>query len=256
MSLDEKSNILRIEGLTRKFGGLTAVKDVSFEAVEGGILGIIGPNGAGKSTLFNLIAGVDTPTSGRILLRGVDIAGKSSHVVVTHGLAKTFQLAAPMVGMTVREVLTLAAFSKRARAQVREIGMVAYLQAVAEDLGIVEHLDANTETLNVGTLRLVDIGRMMATAADVLLLDEPFSSLSNEEIARVDNVIRSLSARGMTVVMVEHKLPALMRLVDKIVVMNFGEKIAYGTPEEVVEDENVIKAYLGTKAVRMFDGSS
>ncbi|MGY1916143.1 ABC transporter ATP-binding protein [Blastococcus sp. SYSU DS0973] len=248
--------ILEVRGLTRRFGGLVAVNDISFQVRRGHVLGIIGPNGAGKSTLFNLISGVDRPTSGRVVMEGDDITGKSSSAVVHHGVAKTFQLASPMPHMTVRQILSLAASSSRPRARARDRGMDAYIGEIAEELGLVPLLDAYTEELNVAALRLVDIGRALATDPTLLLLDEPFSSLSHDEIERVSTVLRELRARGITMVMVEHKLPALMRLVDEVIVMNFGEQIAHGAPREVVENEQVIEAYLGTKATRMFDAPS
>lgn len=256
MTTEEQPIILKVDGLTKRFGGLIAVNDMSFEVPRGQILGIIGPNGAGKSTLFNLMSGVARPTSGHILLRGDDITGKSSNAMVAHGLAKTFQLAVPMRHMTVRQVLSLAAHSPQARKAADKVGIDTYVRAIADDLGIVRLLDNYAEKVNAAALRLVDIGRAMATNPSLLLLDEPFSSLSNEEIERVSQVIRDLLAKGLTIVIVEHKLPGLMRLVDEVVVMNFGQKIAYASPEEVVEQEAVIEAYLGTKAVRMFGGSS
>lgn len=248
--------VLEVEGLTRRFGGLVAVNDMSFSVRRGQVLGIIGPNGAGKSTLFNLISGVDRPTSGRVRMLGDDITGKSSSAIVAHAMAKTFQLAAPMPHMTVRQVLSLAASSRRARAAHGSAGLEAYVEEIADELGLHPLLDQYTDELNVAALRLVDIGRAMATNPELLLLDEPFSSLSHDEMERVSAVLRDLRDKGITMVMVEHKLPALMRLVDEVIVMNFGKQIARGTPREVVEHEDVIEAYLGTKSTRIFDGTS
>jgi ABC-type branched-subunit amino acid transport system ATPase component len=253
---DDPQVILGVSGLTKRFGGLVAVDDMSFDVRRGQVLGIIGPNGAGKSTLFNLISGVDRPTSGRVTMLGDDITGKSSSAVVAHAMAKTFQLAAPMPHMTVRQVLTLAASSKRGRAAAEAVGMEAYVGEIADELGLSPLLDEFTDELNVAALRLVDIGRAMATNPELLLLDEPFSSLAHDETERVSAVLRDLRQKGITMVMVEHKLPALMRLVDEVIVMNFGKQIARGAPREVVDDEQVIEAYLGTKSTRIFDEPS
>jgi branched-chain amino acid transport system ATP-binding protein len=220
------------------------------------VLGIIGPNGAGKTTLFNVVSGFLKGDGGRVVLNGEDITGKPSYAIVADGLARTFQIAQPMTHMTVREMLTLAAGGPRARAASQGEGQKAWVDGIAEELGLTRHMDRVTEELNLGELRLADIGRAMATHPEILLLDEPFSSLSHNEMEVVSQTIRDLVDSGLTIVMVEHKLPALMRLVDEVIVLNFGRKIAQGLPTEIVDDEDVIKAYLGSKAVGMFDGTS
>jgi branched-chain amino acid transport system ATP-binding protein len=253
---DTNGVILEVDGVVKRFGGLTAVDEVSFTVRRGQVLGIIGPNGSGKTTLFNVVSGFLKGDGGRVMLKGHEITGKPSYAIVADGLARTFQIAQPMTHMTVRETLQLAAAGPRARGAARDVGTDAFIDNIAEELGLTEHLDRVTEDLNLGQLRLADIGRAMATRPDVLLLDEPFSGLSLHEMEVVSQAIRDLLEAGMTIVMVEHKLPSLMRLVDEVMVLNFGRKIAQGLPNEIVDNEEVIKAYLGSKAVEMFDNGT
>lgn len=238
--------ILETEGLVRTFGGLRAVDGVSMRVRKGSRFAIIGPNGSGKTTFFNLVSGFLRPDSGRVTLHGADITGFSPDKIVARGLARTFQLVRPFLGMTVRETFQVAANVAFRSPQERREREEAYVREVAENLGLTDKLDTLVDDLNHGELRLVDIGRAMATNPQVLLLDEPFSSLSQKEIERVSEVILRLSERGVTMVIVEHKLRALFKLVDDVMVLNFGRKIAEGRPEDVIKNPDVISAYLGT----------
>lgn len=238
--------ILETDGLVRTFGGLRAVDGVSMRVRKGTRFGIIGPNGSGKTTFFNLVSGFLRPDTGRVALHGTDITGLPPDKIVARGLARTFQLVRPFLGMTVRETFQVAANIAFRTSQERREREEAYVRDVAESLGLSDKMDTLVDDLNHGELRLVDIGRAMATNPQVLLLDEPFSSLSQKEIDRVSEVIVRLSERGVTMVIVEHKLRALFKLVDDLIVLNFGRKIAEGRPEDIIKNPDVISAYLGT----------
>lgn len=240
--------ILRTEGLTKRFGGLTAVKMVSF-AVEGGeLVGIIGPNGAGKTTLFNLLTGFLRPDHGRSVIKDLPIAGLAPHRIVDRGLARTFQIARPFADMTVLENVATACVCPRARRMSTGRGVAERAMTVLAEVGLEGKAALPVHTLPFGDLRRVEIARAVATRPEVLLLDEPFAGLGAFEIAPLAAVIRALSDRGVTVLIVEHKLRELMRLVTRVIAMHFGEIIAQGTPEVVARDPRVVQAYLGGTA--------
>lgn len=249
-----KAPILRCEKLHKAFGGLRAVNNVGFEVEEGLKLGIIGPNGAGKTVLFNLISGFLQVDAGVVRLRGSDVTGWRPHRIASAGLSRTFQLVGALPHMTVRDVLELATVGPRGRTAAREHGgRDVYVETVAAQLGLSEHLDRETPDLNLGVLRQVDIARAIMSSPRVLLLDEPFASLGHAEVDRVGRMIEKVNSEGLTVVIVEHKLRALMRLVDDVLVLNFGEVIARGAPRDVIEDPDVAKAYLGSRGKEVLE---
>ena len=234
---------LSIDGLTKRFGGLTAVDDLSFEVRDGEILGFIGPNGAGKSTVFNCIMGVYAPNDGRVSLRGEDVTGKDTHAIVNRGLARVSQESNPIPDRTAADnikIFTLpnSLLSFRAGASREEI------RQIAATVGIEDHLDALPGSMAHADTRRLEIAKAIATDPDTLLLDEPFAGMNQAEIRDLSERIRALRDEGMTIVVVDHNMKGLMALVDRVIVLNEGRKLADGSPESVANDERVQQAYL------------
>ncbi|KWW96722.1 hypothetical protein TR75_12830 [Hydrogenibacillus schlegelii] len=232
---------LKVERLTKRFGGLTAVRDVSFEVRDQEILGIIGPNGAGKTTLFHLISGFERPDAGRVFLEGQDITGKSPEAISRLGLTRTFQLVKPFGKMTVLENVCVGAFLRRSD--------LTDARAVAEDVvelvGLKPFADQPAATLPIGHRKRLELARALATEPKILLLDEVMGGLTPAEIGQMIDTIRRLREGGLTIVIIEHHMRAIMSLSDRVVVMHQGEKIAEGTPKEIAQDSRVIEAYFG-----------
>jgi branched-chain amino acid transport system ATP-binding protein len=248
--------ILKIEDATKSFGGLVANSNISFEVQEGALLAIIGPNGAGKTTLFNMISGSFAPTRGRIIFDGADITGHSLTSNAQRGLVRTYQLVQLFKDLTVVEnvevglhrvtkggigaALFRPAWARRQEAEVRQKAL-----ELLDFVGLSAQAEQLASELPYGRQRLLEVARALATSPRVILLDEPAAGLNTTETANLAEVIRRVNQRGVTVLLIEHDMDLVMQVADRIVVLDFGKKIAEGAPDEIKSHPDVIAAYLG-----------
>ena len=236
-------SLLEVSSLEKHFGGLYAVRNVSFTVAQGEIVGILGPNGAGKTTLYNLLTGVIAADSGRITFDGRDLRGLVPHRIARLGISRTFQLCRPFVGMTVLENVIVGALGTAGRDRADLDGRA---RALLNSVGLAGKEELGVDVLSYGDQRRLEIARALAAKPALLLLDEPFAGLGSGEIADLSTLIRRVHAeQGLTVMLIEHKLREFMRLVQRVIVLDFGEVIAQGTPDEVVRHPAVIEAYVG-----------
>jgi branched-chain amino acid transport system ATP-binding protein len=237
------SAILEVKDLSKRFGGLTATKNVSFSLASGELTGILGPNGAGKTTLFNLLTGFIAADTGSVLFEGQELRGLAPHRIVNRGVARTFQLTRPFLGMTVLENVVVACLSPRARdAHDKE----ARAQELLDQVGLGAKAREPVETLPYGDLRRLEIARALATKPNLLLLDEPFAGLGSSEIEPLAQLIKRLHReQKLTILLIEHKLREFMALVSRVIAIDFGEIIAIAPPAEIVRNPRVIEAYIG-----------
>ncbi|MCD1262862.1 MULTISPECIES: ABC transporter ATP-binding protein [Shinella] len=253
------SPILQIKNITKRYGGLTAVNDVSFDVNKGEILSVIGPNGAGKSTLFKLISSFVPATSGEVIFNGERISSLAPHKVARMGVVRTFQETTIFRSMTVRENIIvshhlrskaslLGFFLGTKQAKEDEDAFAASADDIVDFLGLQAIRNELASNLPQGHLRALGMAIGLATDPKVILLDEPFAGMNHDETMKMVALVRRLrDERGVTVLLVEHDMPAVMKISDRIVCINFGQKIAEGTPQEIRENEQVIEAYLGSE---------
>ena len=236
---------LQVSKLTKRFGGFTAVSDVSFEVAEGEILGLIGPNGSGKSTTFNLIAGALKPDAGSVRFRGDEVAGLPAYRVAHAGIGRTYQIPRPFKKLSLLENVALAAFygsnSRISRGKAFELAK--------DSLKLVGLGETKVEGLGASALKKLELARALATQPKLLLADESLGGLDHSEMDSAADMLAKIRAeRGVTIVWVEHIMGVLMRVVDRCVVLDHGEVIAEGKPAEIIRNEKVIEVYLGTDA--------
>lgn len=240
--------ILEIQGLSKAFGGLQALVDFDLEVSLGELVGIIGPNGAGKTTIFNLITGFIKPDNGKVIFQGHDITRMKPYQIVNLGMARTFQLVDLFPEMTVLENVMVPCYSHRVRKH-RDDGRRPWQRAMEflEEMGLEDRFNEHTKNLPFGELRLLDIARAMATDPEILLLDEPFSGLDVKDAEVLSKAIQRMHQRGQTMIIIEHRLRDMLKLVERVVAVVFGKKIAEGSPDDIMTNEMVVTAYLGEK---------
>jgi branched-chain amino acid transport system ATP-binding protein len=234
-------SLLRTSSLRKNFGGLAAVRDLDLAVEEGEIVGLIGPNGAGKTTVFNLISGYFTPTSGEITFKDENIVGLRPNRICKKGVGRTFQIVQPFAGLTVLRNVMISAFNRTDKPEVAEEKSLEVLGF----LGLSDKKDYAIGSLTIADRKRLELAKALATEPEFMLLDEVAAGLNPKESEEIVGMIRKINQRGITLLMIEHVMKAIVSLASRIVVINFGMKIAEGEPTDVLKHPDVVKAYLG-----------
>jgi branched-chain amino acid transport system ATP-binding protein len=246
------AEILRVENVSRRFGGLLALDRAAFTADEGQIVALVGPNGAGKTTLFSIITGFLSPSEGRVFYQDAEITGEPPHLLARRGIARTFQIAQPFTGLTVQENIAVGTHLARAS----RADALAAAKDVAQAVGLTPMLDVPAASLTVAGRKRLELARALAIEPKLLLLDEVLAGLNPSEIRDMVPVIKAIRARGITIVMIEHVMQAVMSLAEQVFVLAEGRMIAMGPPDAIAADARVIEAYLGHGAAECMRGAA
>ena len=239
---------IMVENLTKRYGGVVALDNLSFQVDHGETLGIIGPNGAGKTTLFDLITGFQRATSGRVLLNGRDITGMSPHRIVQSGMSRTFQIARPFKDLTVLESVLVGLIQGKGppKGDQARAGLAKEATELLQLVNLTRSSLSLTRNLSQGELKKLELARALSTYPDVLLVDEVFSGLSAQETNELsDAIVRVKASRNLTLLMVEHKVSKVVQIANRMLVLDYGKLLSQGTPQEILSDQKVLEAYLG-----------
>jgi branched-chain amino acid transport system ATP-binding protein len=237
------TTLLSVQGVNKRFGGLQALTDVTFNLPEGQILGLIGPNGAGKTTLFNVINGVYRADDGQVFFLGKDVTSPKTYEMARNGLARTHQIVKPLNELSVRENVIVGACFGREGHGLGKAGEIA--DEVLRFVGLAERSDQLAASLNVAQKKRLEMARALAARPYLLLLDEVLAGLNPSEIVEMVEIVQKIRGQGVTIIMIEHVMHAVMNVSDRMIVLDFGKQIAEGTPEEIQNNPRVIEAYLG-----------
>lgn len=241
------AQFLSVKNIYKNFGKLAALSDISFSVNQGELVGLIGPNGAGKTTLFNVITGFYRATSGQVIFKDRDVSQARPNELAEMGMVRTFQIPRPFKELTVQDNVAVGTLFNRERMHKTHLSPEEFVGKILEGVKLSPYKDQLAGNLGYGNLKLLEVGRAQGPLPELLLLDEPFAGLTISEIESISEILRGLADKGLTLVIVEHKLKELMKLVKRVLVLHYGKKIADGNPEEISRNEQVLKAYLGRR---------
>ncbi|NWQ43417.1 ABC transporter ATP-binding protein [Bacillus sp. EB106-08-02-XG196] len=234
--------MLEVKNLGKRFGGNWAIKDVDISINKNDLIGVIGPNGAGKTTLFNMMTGFLKPTEGEVYFKGKDITNLSSHQISKNGISRTFQIVKPFGGLSVLENVMVGALNKESNVTKAREKANEYIELV----GLTPFRDVHANSLPIGNRKRLEVARAIATDPEVIMLDEVMGGLNDDETKEMMDIVKTLHKKGLTILLIEHNMHALMSLSERVVVLCYGEKLAEGTAAEVSSNQKVIDAYLGS----------